>query len=119
MLFRSNEGVTTRKNLVIQALGQDMLDLLQTDMQRRIEENGIDATLCFDRHDEMFWDVDTDYAETLKSMLQDSHQFVMSCLLLRLGFEGVADWATKWMSFSSVEILDNYAGKTNIVTTPW
>ena len=113
-----NQGITTRKNMPIQSLGQDLIDLLQVDVQRQIEATGIDATICFDRHDEMFYHVAIDCVDEFKEMLQSAHTFVMSALLLRLGFSGVTEGAEKWMQFSSMDVLDNYAGGINIVTTP-
>ena len=96
-------------------MGQDLLNVLQTDVARITEIEGLDAQLVLDRHDEVIYHVANQHLGRFCELLQESHEFAMSSLLCRLGFETAVD---QWMRFGSVDVLDHYCEEATICTTP-
>lgn len=96
---------TTRTNRVIQALGSDHLNLLITDVERCVSDQAIDATLILTRHDEALYEVKESDVESFSQLLQSSHRFTRELLLARLGINQTVE---KWLSFSSVDVMDRY-----------
>lgn len=101
-----DEGLTSRANHNIQALGEDMLNVITAIVEDRI--GGFDGSLylILTRHDELVFHCHDSRVEELTESLQYAHYHCRRAILDILGIS--EDAPAPWMQFQGVDVGNRY-----------
>jgi DNA polymerase I-like protein with 3'-5' exonuclease and polymerase domains len=117
--YSGDEGLTSRVNHNIQALGEDMLNVITAIVESEIGGFSEDCNLILTRHDELVFHCRDHLVDQLSEALQVAHYTTRRAIMDLIGI--TVDAPDPWMHFQGIDVGNRYrkspSSRASTVTT--